>query len=77
MRKRITALLLTGALTLGLLPATTLAAPAGEEMAQPIATAAEFAAMDPAGCYRLTEDVTVTTPFPPSLPAVSTAAAIR
>ena len=63
MRKRITALLLTAALTLGLLPATILAVPAGEEMAQPIATAAEFAAMDPAGCYRLTEDVTVTTPF--------------
>ena len=63
MRKRITALLLTVTLTLGLLPATILAAPAGEKMAQPIATAAEFAAMDPAGCYRLTEDVTVTTPF--------------
>ena len=31
MRKRITALLLTGVLTLGLLPATTLPAPAGEE----------------------------------------------
>ncbi len=39
MRKRITALLLTGALTLGLLPATTLAAPAGEEMAHAAADA--------------------------------------
>lgn len=63
MRKRIIALLLTGALTLSLLPATIWAAPAKEEGAQPIATAAEFAAMDPDGCYRLTEDITVTTPF--------------
>ena len=63
MRKRITALLLAGALALGLLPASALAAPSGET-AQPISTAAEFAAMDPAGCYRLTEDVTITAPFP-------------
>lgn len=63
MRKRITALLLACALALGLLPAPILAAPAGETV-QTISTAAEFAAMDPAGCYRLAEDVTVAAPFP-------------
>ena len=63
MRKRITALLLAGALALGLLPAPILAAPAGDTV-QTISTAAEFAAMDPAGCYRLAEDVTITAPFP-------------
>ena len=52
MRKRITALLLAGALALGLLPEPILAAPAGDTV-QTISTAAEFAAMDPAGCYRL------------------------
>lgn len=63
MRKRITALLLACALALGLLPVPILAAPAGET-AYPVSTAAEFAAMDPAGCYRLTEDVTIAAPFP-------------
>ena len=63
MRKRITALLLAGALALGLLPAPILAAPAGNTV-QTISTAAEFAAMDPTGCYRLAEDVTITAPFP-------------
>ena len=48
MRKRIIALLLTGALALGLLPATIWAAPAGEEGAQPIATAANLPPWTPA-----------------------------
>lgn len=59
MRKRIIALLLACAVTLSLLPAAALAA----EEAQTVSTAAEFAAMDPTGCYRLAEDVTVTQPY--------------
>ena len=59
MRKRIIALLLACAVLLSLLPAAVLAA----EEAQTVSTAAEFAAMDPAGCYRLAEDVTVTQPY--------------
>ena len=59
MRKRIIARLLACAVTLSLLPAAALAA----EEAQTVSTAEEFAAMDPSGCYRLAEDVTVTQPY--------------